>query len=94
MPEFNRYQENISNLNVVNENDYYVVFTRTRRNLFLIDNSSCVNLKCQLPFLQKQIETGIVKLDISYVKSRQIAVSASRINLTQQQIDEILKLNI
>lgn len=93
LPEFNRYQENISNLNVVNENDYYVVFTRTRRNLFLIDNSSCINQQCQLPFLQKQIESGVVKLDLSYIKPKinnyQVSDTISR--LTQEQLNELLK---
>lgn len=93
LPEFNRYQENISNLNVVNENDYYVVFTRTRRNLFLIDNSNCINQKCQLPFLQKQIESGIVKLDLSYIKPKiknyQVSDTISR--LTPEQLNKFLK---
>ena len=93
LPEFNRYQENISNLNVVNENDYYVVFTRTRRNLFLIDNSTCINQKCQLPFLQKQIETGVVKLDLSYVKPKieNFNYSDSIGKLTREQLNDLIR---
>ena len=92
LPEFNRYEENICNLKVVEENDYYVVFTRTRRNLFLIDNSNCVNQKCQLPFLQKQIDTGIVKLDLSYVKSniKPFEPSGEVSKLTPEQMNDLL----
>ena len=69
LPDFNAYLQNISSLNVVEENDYYVVFTRARRNIFLLDNSASLNNQCQLQFLQKQIEMRIVEVDDSYIKS-------------------------
>lgn len=36
IPDFHQYRDNIKNLYVVSENDYYVALTRTRRNLFLL----------------------------------------------------------
>jgi len=36
IPKFHLYRDNIKNLYVVSENDYYVALTRTRRNLFLL----------------------------------------------------------
>jgi superfamily I DNA/RNA helicase len=69
LPDFNTFKLNITSLNVVEENDYYVVFTRARKNLFLLDNSAVPYKRSELPFLQKQIESGIIKVDDSYVSS-------------------------
>jgi len=69
LPDFNAYKQNIASLNVVEENDYYVAFTRARRNIFLIDNSVSMNNQCQLEFLQRQIQTNIIKVDDSYVRN-------------------------
>ena len=69
LPDFNAYKQNIASLNVVEENDYYVAFTRARRNIFLIDNSVSINYQCQLEFLQRQIQTNIIKVDDSYVRN-------------------------
>jgi DNA helicase IV len=71
LPNFNLYKDNIENLDVVEENDYYVVFTRARRNLFLLDNSETKEGKCQLDFLQNQISRNIVKVDYNYISSNQ-----------------------
>lgn len=38
IPNFHKYHDNIRNLNVVNEQDYYVAITRAKRNLFLLSN--------------------------------------------------------
>jgi DNA helicase IV len=84
LPDFNKYQHNLAHLSVVNENDYYVVFTRARRNLMLIDNSSTVGGKCNLHFLQTQIDRGIVKADYNYVKNNVVDL--------KKRMDEMLKL--
>jgi superfamily I DNA/RNA helicase len=69
LPNFDNYEYNIANLFVAAENDYYVVFTRARRNLMLVDNSRLDNDgKCSLNFLKTQIEDGIVKVDYDYIK--------------------------
>ncbi len=46
IPDFERMENNIARLNVIDENDYYVAITRTRRNLYLISTSN-------LNFLQR-----------------------------------------
>jgi len=38
IPEFENMFNNISNLDVIDENDYYVAITRAKRNLFLISS--------------------------------------------------------
>ena len=38
MPDFQYFKMNIAQLDVITENDYYVGFTRARKNLFLISN--------------------------------------------------------
>jgi len=65
IPDFNEYQVNIQNNDNVSENDYYVVFTRARRNLFLIDNSKSSGKECNLPFMQSQLTRNIVEVDNS-----------------------------
>jgi superfamily I DNA/RNA helicase len=40
IPDFENMQSNISRLNVIEENDYYVGITRARRNLYLIGASA------------------------------------------------------
>jgi superfamily I DNA/RNA helicase len=67
LPDFNAYMQNLASLYVVEENDYYVVFTRARRNIFLIDNSATMNNQSQLEFLKSQIEKKIVIVDNSYI---------------------------
>jgi superfamily I DNA/RNA helicase len=57
IPDFQGMQANIANLNVINENDYYVALTRARRNLYLICSS-------QVGFLQnspQQITTYLTE---------------------------------
>lgn len=78
IPNFDRFKRNIQNLHVVNEKDYYVVFTRARRNLILIDNASINN--CDLPFLKNQISRSIVDVNLDYVTA-----TGNRVNA---QIDE------
>lgn len=39
IPDFDDMEYNISQYNVVNESDYYVALTRTRRNLYLLSSS-------------------------------------------------------
>ena len=39
IPDFGSYRDYINNLNVVNEEDYNVAFTRAKRNLFLISQN-------------------------------------------------------
>lgn len=80
LPDFNAYQQNISSLHVVEENDYYVVFTRARRNLFLIDNSLSPNLQCGLAFMQRQIQQGIVLVDDSYINKSNATSIVSNID--------------
>ncbi|MDC3285365.1 DUF2075 domain-containing protein [Flavobacteriaceae bacterium] len=67
IPNFNKYQDFINGLDVVTEKDYYVVFTRTRRNLILIDHRPTVNGNSSIPFIQNQIRNGIVEVDKSYL---------------------------
>ncbi|MCK0179688.1 DUF2075 domain-containing protein [Flavobacteriaceae bacterium S0862] len=67
IPNFNKYQDFINNLYVVTEKDYYVVFTRTRRNLILIDHRPTVNGNSSIPFIQNQITNGIVEVDKNYL---------------------------
>lgn len=69
IPDFDQYKAHIKELHVVEENDYYVVFTRARRNLFLIDNSGDSNTNCNLEFLKLQIERDIVQVDNTYTTS-------------------------
>jgi superfamily I DNA/RNA helicase len=44
IPEFDQFNWNIQNMNVVNEDDYYVVFTRTKTNLFLLCRNGFPNI--------------------------------------------------
>ena len=69
IPYFNKYQDFIDNFNVVTEKDYYVVFTRTKRNLILIDHRPTVNGNSSIPFIQNQIRNGIVEVDKRYLKT-------------------------
>ena len=45
IPDFQNMQTNIYRLRVITENDYYVAFTRARRNLYLISTSNLVFLE-------------------------------------------------
>jgi len=67
VPNFNQYRENIENLRVVEENDYYVVLTRAKRNLFLIDNDVSSNNRCNLPFLHVAVQRELVQTNIDYI---------------------------
>lgn len=68
VPNFDQFKYNIANYRVIDENDYYVVFTRSRRNLMLIDNSVTNNKKCALDFLSLQIQRAIIDVDYNYLK--------------------------
>jgi superfamily I DNA/RNA helicase len=71
IPDFDEYEKNLKKFKeVVDTNDYYVVFTRARRNLFLIDNSGKSNTICKLDFLKLQIDRNIVEVDDTYTKGR------------------------
>lgn len=45
IPDFQKMQINIAQLNVIDENDYYVALTRARRNLYMICTSSVAFLE-------------------------------------------------
>lgn len=87
LPDFNRYQSNINNLNIVDENDYYVVFTRARRNLMLVDNGWFNNNGCELQFLSLPIQRGIVTVDLDYVNN---SSGSSSSNTSSYSIDDDL----
>lgn len=82
LPDFDNYQSNINNLNIVDENDYYVVFTRARRNLMLIDNSWNYNNRCELQFLILPIQRGIVTVDLDYLNNSSRSSSATTSSYT------------
>jgi superfamily I DNA/RNA helicase len=44
LPDFHLWRWNISNLYVVDENDYYVAFTRAKRNLYLICDTEITSI--------------------------------------------------
>ena len=44
LPDFGSWKRNIDNLRVVEENDYYVAFTRAKRNLYLISESNKIGV--------------------------------------------------
>jgi superfamily I DNA/RNA helicase len=69
IPNFHQYQTFINSFDVVEENDFYVVFTRARRNLILIDNGAKLDNNINLPFLKVQIEREIISVDNSYLKN-------------------------
>jgi superfamily I DNA/RNA helicase len=66
VPNFHKFRDNINNLYVVTENDYYVVLTRSKRNLFLIDGSGHSNNSCDLNFMQLAIQRNIVEINDTY----------------------------
>ena len=69
IPNFNLFRENINNLDIVRESDYYVALTRTKRNLYLIDNSNTGgNNGCNLVFLQQAIKQSLVEINSEYLK--------------------------
>jgi superfamily I DNA/RNA helicase len=45
IPDYERMLQNIAQLNVIDENDYYVAITRARRNLYLISSSTVAFLE-------------------------------------------------
>jgi DNA helicase IV len=67
IPNFDRFESFVEILDVVEKNDFYVVLTRSRSNLILIDHQATVNEKCSVAFLQNQIKNKIVEVDLSYV---------------------------
>lgn len=70
IPDFNLFKLDIADLYVVAENDYYVVFTRARRNLILLDNSSIsAENHCNLVFLQSQIKDNIISVNYDYINN-------------------------
>lgn len=67
MPDMNCYEYNLDKLDIIEENDYYVAFTRAKRNLFLIENSALKNGKVFNPFLENAISNNLVEVDYSYL---------------------------
>lgn len=67
IPNFNMYDKFLELYDVVKKNDFYVVLTRSRRNLILIDSSPLDNGTTSMSFIKKQIEHKIVELNKSYV---------------------------
>ncbi|WP_034059316.1 3'-5' exonuclease [Lacinutrix jangbogonensis] len=67
IPNFNKFEAFVEILDVVEKNDFYVVLTRSRSNLILIDHQKTVNGNCCVPFLQNQINNNIVEVDLSFV---------------------------
>lgn len=68
IPFFNRFKDFIDGaLDVVTENDYYVVLTRSKRNLILIDHQPTINGDCSIPFMQNQINNKIVDVEKKYL---------------------------
>jgi superfamily I DNA/RNA helicase len=68
IPNFNMYEEFIRVYDVVETNDFYVVLTRSRRNLILIDSSTLKNGTTSTSFIQDQISKNIVELELKYVE--------------------------
>jgi DNA helicase IV len=70
IPFFNKFEDFIGPvLDVVTEKDYYVVFTRSRRNLILIDHQPTVNGNSSIPFMQDNINNGVVEVDKTYLNN-------------------------
>lgn len=67
IPNFNKYEDFIRVFDVVQENDFYVVLTRSRRNLILIDSSPIEDGTSSIPFIKEQIEKEIVELNKNYL---------------------------
>ena len=67
IPNFNMYDKFIELYDVVNKNDFYVVLTRSRRNLILIDSSPMENGTSSISFIKNQIKQKIVELNKSYI---------------------------
>jgi superfamily I DNA/RNA helicase len=68
IPDFQHFKTDIQQLRVVEESDYYVTFTRAKRNLILIDNGNTdSNNKCNLDFLKPQIIKNIITVDYDYI---------------------------
>lgn len=67
MPDMNCYDYNLNRMDIIDENDYYVAFTRARRNLFLLDNSALINGAVENNFLKTAIYNNLVNIDYSYV---------------------------
>ena len=67
IPNFNRYEKFIEIFDVVNSNDFYVVLTRSRRNLILIDSSPLIDGNTSVSFIKEQIKSGIIDVDLSYI---------------------------
>ena len=69
IPNFDLFQINLDGLNTVTENDYYVALTRTRRNLYLIDDSMVEdNERCSLPFLHNAVTNHLLEVNDEYLK--------------------------
>lgn len=67
IPNFNKFEEYLKRLYVVEPNDFYVVFTRTRRNLILIDNDNATGGTTSIPFIADLVRNDIVELDKTYL---------------------------
>lgn len=70
IPNFHMYKEFMRIYEeIVSNNDFYVVFTRAKRNLLLVDNSPTVNGNPNIPFLKNQIEKGIITVEKKYLNN-------------------------
>lgn len=64
IPDFNRSE--FKDNRFTNLNEIYVAMTRTKTNLFLIDNSPLINDKCSLSYFQNPINKNIIKTNYEY----------------------------
>jgi superfamily I DNA/RNA helicase len=71
IPQLNKFQNNIKNAYTVNEEDYYVAFTRAKRNLYLTSSK-------ELNFIDKN-SYDIEILNNSYQKIPEISISDDEI---------------
>jgi len=77
IPNFNKYEDFIRVYDVVKKNDFYVVLTRSRRNLILIDSSPLVNGTSSITFIRNQINQKIVEVNKSYVESESSTIETN-----------------
>ncbi|WP_300435935.1 DNA/RNA helicase domain-containing protein [Christiangramia sp.] len=82
VPFFNQFQYFIDNYDIVEKNDYYVVFTRARTNLFLIDNSALSNNRTSLDFISIPLSRNLLEVDYDYIFNN------TTTNTSRQYIEE------
>ena len=67
-PEINYFKEDLNRLSKVNDEDYYVAFSRAKTNLILIDNDERnSDGLCHLEFFQNQINSNIIEVETKEV---------------------------